>query len=143
MLYTPLTKRAMRIVYEAHQGQVDKSGTPYIYHPMHLAEQMTDEYAVCAALLHDVVEDTCWTFEALEREGFPAQVMDALRLLTHDDSVPYLDYVARIKENPVAAAVKRADLCHNSDLSRLDAVDERAIQRVEKYRKAMELLNET
>ena len=140
MLYTPLTKRAMLIAYEAHQGQRDKSGIPYIYHPMHLAEQMTDEWTTCAALLHDVVEDTYWTFEALEAEDFPRQVVDALRLLTHNDDEPYLDYVTRIRENPIAAAVKRADLCHNSDLSRLEQVDGRALERVEKYRKALELL---
>ena len=83
MIYTALTNRAMRIAYEAHAGQVDKCGTPYVFHPYHLAEQMPDEITTCVALLHDVVEDTPVTFEDLERE-FPPEVTDALRLLTHD-----------------------------------------------------------
>ena len=140
MIYTPLTKKAMRIAYEAHHGQVDKVGVPYIFHPMHLAEQMKEEYTTCAALLHDVVEDTAWTFEALEKEGFPAPVMEALRLLTHDDAVPYMEYVALIKKDPIAKAVKLADLTHNSDASRVEYADERMKQRWEKYRCAMALL---
>ena len=74
MIYTPLTNKAQRIAYDAHQGQTDKSGQPYIFHPYHLAEQMTDEVSVCVALLHDVVEDTAVTFEELERE-FPPEVV--------------------------------------------------------------------
>ena len=72
--------------------------------------------------------------------GFPKPVTDALALMTHDENVPYLDYVAKLKDNPVARQVKLADLKHNSDLTRLDSVDEKALERVEKYRKAMELL---
>ena len=140
MIYTPLTKKAMRIAYDAHHGQTDKVGVPYIFHPMHLAEQMTDVYTTCAALLHDVVEDTDWTIEQLENEGFPKEVIDALRLLTHDESVPYMEYVAAIKKNPIAKAVKLADLAHNSDASRAEYVDERMKQRMEKYRAAKELL---
>lgn len=142
MLYTPLTKLAMKIAFEAHKEQRDKSGMPYIYHPMHLAEQMVDEATTCVALLHDVVEDTDTTFEALEREGFTVEIIEALKLLTHDDSVPYMEYVTAIKNNPIAKAVKLADLAHNSDLARLDVVDEKAIQRAEKYKQAIMLLQE-
>lgn len=140
MLYTPLTKKAMRIAFEAHKDQVDKNGIPYIYHPIHLAEQMTDENTVCVALLHDVVEDTDITFEELERAGFGGEIIGALKLLTHDDAVPYMEYVGEIKKNPIAAKVKLADLRHNSDLTRLDVVDDKARARAEKYRKAIELL---
>lgn len=140
MLYTPLTKKAMKLAFEAHKNQTDKTGLPYIYHPIHLAEQMTDETTTCVALLHDVVEDTDVTFEQLDAAGFSAEVIAALRLLTHDESVPYLEYVQEIKTNPIAKAVKLADLNHNSDLTRLDTVDEKALKRVEKYKKAMELL---
>lgn len=140
MLYTPLTKKAMQIAFEAHKDQVDKNGIPYIYHPVHLAEQMTDESTVCVALLHDVVEDTDITFEQLEQAGFAEEIIKALRLLTHDEAVPYMEYVREIKGNPIAAKVKLADLKHNSDLTRLDVVDERAKKRAEKYRKAIELL---
>lgn len=140
MIYTALTKKAMRIAFEAHKEQTDKNGMPYIYHPIHLAEQMSDEAATCVALLHDVIEDTSMTFEQLQAEGFTPEIITALKLMTHDESVPYLDYVAEIKKNSIAAAVKLADLKHNSDLTRLDHVDEKALIRAEKYRKAMEIL---
>jgi (p)ppGpp synthase/HD superfamily hydrolase len=135
-----MIKKAMKLCFQAHKEQFDKSGMPYVFHPFHLAEQMTDEDTTVAALLHDVVEDTPYTFADLESMGFPARVIDALRLLTHDDEEPYLDYVARLKHNPIARAVKLADLRHNSDTTRLDTVDEKALRRVEKYRAALELL---
>ena len=141
MLYTKLTKKAMKIAFAAHKNQTDKNGIPYIYHPIHLAEQMADEKTICVALLHDVVEDTDITFEQLVREGFPDDIIEALKLLTHDDSIQYMDYVKEIKSNPIAAAVKLADLKHNSDLTRLDVIDEKAINRAEKYKKAIRLLS--
>ena len=140
MIYTHLTKKAMKISFEAHKDQTDKSGLPYIFHPVHLAEQMTDENTTCVALLHDVVEDTDITFEQLEKEGFSKEIIDALKLMTHDKSVPYMDYVKGIKTNSIATKVKLADLTHNSDLTRLEIVDEKNMKRAEKYRKAIELL---
>ena len=142
MIYTPLTKKAYIIAFEAHRDQLDKTGLPYIHHPLHLAAQMTDEVTTCVALLHDVVEDSDMTFEELEKLGFGGEIIDALRLLTHADDVPYMDYVREIKKNPVAAAVKRADLMHNSDMTRLDVVTEKDLQRAEKYKKALEILSE-
>lgn len=142
MIYTPLTMHAMQIAYAAHHGQVDKVGIPYIFHPMHLAEQMDDEISCCVALLHDTVEDTDLTFEDLEQE-FPAAVLDALRLLTHEKSVDYFDYVRSIKQNPVAVKVKLADLAHNSDQSRCVGADvspERLAQWRKKYAKAKAIL---
>jgi (p)ppGpp synthase/HD superfamily hydrolase len=117
MLYTPLTCKAMQIAYAAHHGQTDKGGLPYIFHPYHLAEQMEDEVSCCAALLHDVVEDTDVTMEELARE-FPEDVIHVLQLLTHRAAVPYFDYVRRIKINPIAVKIKLADIAHNSDQSR-------------------------
>lgn len=140
MIYTDLTKKALKLCFEAHKDQMDKSGLPYVFHPFHLAEQMDTEETVCVALLHDVVEDTDYTLEDLIAMGFPKPVTDALALMTHDENVPYLDYVSKLKDNPVARQVKLADLKHNSDLTRLDRIDEKALERVEKYRKAMELL---
>lgn len=142
MIYTPLTKKALRISFDAHKNQVDKSGMPYVYHPFHLAEQMEDEYSVCVALLHDVVEDTDYTLTDLIEAGFPAPVTDAIALMTHDDAVPYMDYVKKLRNDPIARAVKLADLRHNSDLSRLDVIDDRALERAEKYKKAIRLLEE-
>ena len=118
MVYTPLTARAMEIAYAAHHGQVDKAGMPYIFHPIHLAEGMDDEISCCVALLHDTVEDTDITFSQLEKE-FPKDVLDALKLLTHEKETDYFDYVRALKKNPIAVKVKLADLAHNSDQSRL------------------------
>ena len=118
MIYTDLTERAMRLAYRAHDGQVDKAGVPYIFHPIHLAEQMTTEACVCVALLHDVAEDSDVTIEEIAAL-FPAEVTEAVRLLTHDESVPYLDYIRALRANPLARTVKLADLAHNSDESRL------------------------
>ena len=142
MIYTPMTKQAMKLCFEAHKDQQDKSGLPYVFHPFHLAEQMQDEVTCTVALLHDVVEDTEYTFDDLADMGFPPVVLEALRLLTHEESVPYMDYVRKIKQNPVAAEVKLADLQHNSDLSRMDAVTEQALIRREKYLQAIALLTE-
>ena len=142
MIYTTLTKKALRLCFKAHRDQLDKSGIPYVFHPFHVAESMPDEITTTVALLHDVVEDTDYTLEDLAAMGFPPAVTDALALMTHDDSVPYLDYVAALKSNPVARCVKLSDLRHNSDLSRLDVVDEKALARVEKYRKAIEMLEQ-
>lgn len=140
MIYTEQTKKALKICFEAHRDQLDRSGLPYVFHPFHLAEQMTDEITTVVALLHDVVEDTDYTLEDLHAMGFPSEAIEALTLLTHDPAVPYLDYVAAIRPDPVARAVKLADLRHNSDLSRLDAIDEKTLERVRKYRRAIALL---
>lgn len=142
MLYTEMTKKALRLSFDAHKDQVDKSGMPYVYHPFHLAEQMDTEETVTVALLHDVVEDTDHTIQDLAAMGFPKPVTDALELMTHDEAVPYMDYVAKIKSDPIARAVKLADLRHNSDLSRLDVIDDKALRRIRKYRAAMALLEE-
>ena len=140
MIYTDKTKKAMKLCYEAHKDQVDKSGLPYVFHPAHVAEQMTDEATTIVALLHDVVEDTDYTLEDLAAEGFGKDILEAVALMTHEDDVPYLDYVAKLKDNPIARAVKLADLAHNSDLSRIGEVDEETRERLEKYKMVTALL---
>lgn len=129
----------MNIAYNTHMGQFDKAGVPYIYHPIHVAEQMNDEITCIAALLHDVVEDSAVTFEDLEKE-FPKEVIDILRLLTHDKNIDYMDYIRKIKTNEAAIKVKIADIKHNMDKSRLDEVDDKALIREEKYKKALDIL---
>ncbi len=144
MIYTPLTKRAAEIAYNAHMGQRDKAGMPYIFHPYHVAEQMKDEATACAALLHDVAEDTAVTLDDLAKE-FPPEIIGALRLLTHDPKDDYMDYVAKIKKNPIARAVKIEDLKHNSDISRMSEdspLYERALALRKKYAAALALLEE-
>ncbi len=140
MIYTDNTRKAMKIAYNAHLGQLDKSGIPYIYHPIHLAEQMETEEECIVALLHDTVEDTEITFEQLEKE-FSDTVIEALKLLTHDKSVEYMDYVRKIKSNSIARKVKLTDLQHNSDETRMESLTEKDKERNEKYRKAIEFLS--
>ena len=142
MIYTPLTKKALSLCFEAHKGQLDKSGLPYVFHPFHLAEQMADEVTTIVALLHDVVEDTNYTLDDLRDLGFPKAAIEAINCMTHDKTIPYMDYVAKIKENPIARTVKLADLRHNSDLSRIEAITEKDLERVEKYKRAIALLEE-
>lgn len=143
MIYTPLTNRAMKLAYAAHEGQVDKCGQPYIFHPYHLAEHMDDEISTCVALLHDVVEDTVVTLDDLEKQ-FPPEVVEGVRLMTHDPSVDYFDYVRAIKGHPVAQKVKLADLAHNSDESRFagmeDATEALLSRRRQKYARARDIL---
>jgi (p)ppGpp synthase/HD superfamily hydrolase len=130
----------MKIAYEAHKNQVDKGGVPYVFHPFHLAEQMKTEDTVCAALLHDVVEDASVSIKELINAGFSKKVIDALILLTHKKGVPYMEYIEQLSSDPVASKVKLADLIHNSDLSRLDNITDNDLQRVEKYRKAINMI---
>jgi len=140
MIYTAQTKKALKVCFDMHKDQTDKSGLPYVFHPFYLAEQMQDEVTTVVALLHDVVEDTPCTFDDLREMGFDEAVLQSLALLTHDDGVPYMEYVAAIKQNPIAKAVKLADLRHNSDLSRMDTVDERALKHHQKYMDAIAFL---
>lgn len=140
MIYTQNTKKALILCFEAHRDQKDKSGMPYVFHPFHLAEQMETEETTIVALLHDVVEDSDFTLDDLRKEGFSESVLEAIDLMTHAPDVDYMDYVKKIKTNAIAKAVKLADLRHNSDLSRLDEVTEKALERQKKYLDAIELL---
>lgn len=142
MIYTPLTKLAMKLCYEKHKNQVDICGIPYPFHPFHVAEYMSDEATTCTALLHDIIEDTDTTADELTSAGFPKEIVEAVCLLTHDYNVPYFDYVKLIKANPIAKAVKLADLQHNSDITRLDNVTDKDIKRIEKYKRAIAILSE-
>lgn len=141
MLYTPITKLALRICFDAHKDQVDKSGLPYVFHPFHLAEQMKTEHEVCVALLHDIMEDTDLTSRDLIEAGIPETYVATCKLMTHAPDVPYLDYVRTLKDDPVARKVKIADLRHNSDLSRLNGEPTASdLARREKYQMALDLL---
>ena len=140
MIYTELTIKAMNLAYTAHHGQFDKGGVPYIFHPIHLAEQMDDVYSTCVALLHDTVEDTDVTLEQLEK-AFPREIVEAVRLLTHAEDVEYFDYIRAIKQNPIAVKVKLADLAHNGDPKRICNQGNQERRR-EKYAKARMILTE-
>ena len=120
MYYSQLVKTACIILFRAHRDDLDKGGYPYVFHPFYLATQMDDEASTCVALLHDVIEDhgDMYSFADLESAGFPPSVLDALRLLTHAEGVPYMDYVQALAKNPIARKVKCADLRHNLDTRR-------------------------
>ncbi len=117
MIYTEMTIKALKLAYAAHEGQLDYNGVPYIFHPYHIAEQMPDETTCTVALLHDVVEDTAVTLDALAKE-FPTPVVEAVGLLTHADGADYFEYLQRIKQNPIAKTVKLGDIQHNADQTR-------------------------
>jgi len=142
IFYSEAVKQALNMAYSAHHKQLDKAGIPYIFHPFHIAQQMTDETAICVALLHDVLEDSSITVKDLEKQGIAVEVIAALRLLKHEESVPYIDYIQRIKDsgNTIAIAVKLADLRHNSDVGRLAEIDDETKERIEKYSLAIKLL---
>lgn len=137
MIYTMLTKKALKICFNAHKYQVDKTGIPYVFHPFHLAEQMNSEEEICVALLHDVVEDTDVMFEDLINEGFNENIVNAVKLLTHHKDTPYMEYIEKIKGNQLARKVKLADLRHNSDLTRLDLSVDKIPTKLELYKKAI------
>ena len=128
---------ALKIATEAHKGQVDKAGVPYINHPLTVASLVDTEEEKIVALLHDTIEDTNITEQDLLNYGFSNKIVEAVKLLTHNKNVPYMDYVAKIKDNELARKVKIADLTHNSDLSRLKEVTEKGMKRYEKYKKAL------
>ena len=130
--------KAYDLANKAHNGVCRRSGEPYICHPLAVARLVLDlgmdSESIAAALLHDVVEDTPITLEELEQE-FPPAVTDALRLLTHQPGTNYFDYVRAIRSNPVARAVKLADLDHNSDETRLAGCLGGTAQQRERWRK--------
>lgn len=147
MLYTPLTKLATNVAFRAHEGQVGKDGLPYVTHPLHVAESMPDETSTCAALLHDVVEDTDITTDDLRALGIPEEVIRVIDVLTHRRGETYDDYVRRVARDPVARVVKLADLRHNMDETRLGMTPEEAasdagtLRRRAKYARALDILS--
>ncbi len=136
---TPLTKQAFKLAYEAHEGQVDKEGIPYILHPVMVADAMETEYEVVTALLHDVVEDTFVTLDMLREQGFPAVVVDAVQKLTRPEGMEYLEYIRGLLDNPLAVKVKCADLAHNLMPER-EIPGEDAPRLYKRYHAAMEIL---
>lgn len=137
MIYTEQTKKAINLMYEKHKNQKDLSGLPYVFHPFHVAEQMNNENETIVALLHDIVEDTDVTIEDLKEKGFSKEVIDAIKIMTHDISEDYDSYIKRIATNEIATKVKLEDLKHNSDLTRLDHITKYDKERLEKYKRAM------
>ena len=134
--------KALEIAVIAHNGQIDKAGKPYIGHPVYIALQMETEEEKAVALLHDVIEDTEYTEADLINAGIPENVVDAVKAITHPEGQDYYEYLQEVKKNPLALKVKIQDVMHNSDISRIERPTEKDYARLEKYKKAMKILNE-
>ena len=131
---------AIEIAARAHAGQIDKAGQPYILHPVRVMLRVLGEHERMAAVLHDVVEDTSVTLEQLQREGFPGEVILAVRALTKNPGESRLEAAARAAVNPVARAVKLADNAENMDLSRISNPTQRDFDRLKEYEEVRALL---
>lgn len=142
-LMSALYQQAIDLATEAHFGQVDKAGNDYILHPMHLATQFEDFSCKIVALLHDVIEDTEVTAEALHSKGFTSELIAAIVAITKVDGEEYEQYLERVKANEWARLVKLADLRHNMDLSRLPNPNEKDFERIKKYQFAVSFLSES
>lgn len=130
--------KAFIVAIKAHQGQKDKGGKPYILHPIRVALNVKGKDERIVALLHDVIEDTNYTIDNLD--FLTKEQKDALLLLTHDKSVPYMEYIRKVKKNKIASKVKLADLEQNMNLKRLKTVSDKDLKRLEKYTRAKEIL---
>jgi len=136
-----LLEKAIGIAVEAHRGQRDRYGAPYILHPLRVMQRLEKPVDRIVGVLHDVVEDTDWTFEDLSLEGFPQNILHALDCLTKREGEAYEDFVKRSASDPLAKQVKLADLQDNMDLRRFTEVTAEDLQRLEKYVKAWRSLN--
>lgn len=136
-----LIDRALQIALQAHTGQVDRAGAAYILHPLRIMNQMESEEERLVAILHDVIEDSSLTLVDLRAAGFPAAIVDAVDLLTHREDDSYEDYVRKIKGNALARRVKIGDLHDNMRLDRLPAPDQKDLERLGKYKRALEILH--
>ncbi|MBM7863901.1 HD domain-containing protein [Lentzea nigeriaca] len=134
---------AIAIATSAHDGQVDKSGRPYIGHPLRVMASVSGEHAQMAAVLHDVIEDTSVTAADLSSRGCPSAVVDAVVALSHLPDEPQADYLRRVAANPLAVTVKRADIADNLSPARMARLDDETRARLEiKYATALRLLDE-
>lgn len=136
-------RRAIEIATEAHRGQKDKAGNDYIEHPLRVMEAGRTMEEKITGVLHDVVEDSDWTFAMLEAEGFSKEIVDALRCVTKlSESEPYDKFITRIKKNPLAVSVKLNDLTDNMDIRRLPYLSDKDVKRLKKYLKAYKQLSD-
>jgi len=134
-------EEAIRIAVEAHRGQKDRAGAPYVLHPLRMLLRMRTDAERIAAVLHDVVEDTAWTLDDLRARGFSAEVLAAVDALTRRPGEAYDAFVERAAADPIARHVKLADLEDNLDLRRLDAVTADDLERIDRYLRAYRRLS--
>ncbi len=137
-----MLEKAIRLAVEAHSGQVDKAGAPYIIHPLRMMMTMGTAVDKIVAVLHDVVEDTGWTLEALLHEGFSEEVVEAVACVTRQEDESYEAFIERSAQHPIARRVKLADLEDNMDVRRIDSLTEKDQSRLVRYQKAWRRLKE-
>lgn len=137
-----LLEQAIYIALQAHKGKADKGGGPYILHPLRVMLAMETTEAKIVAVLHDVVEDSCFTIQQLKQEGFSKKVLDAVSLLTKTENQNYENYISAIKKSSLATKVKLADLKDNMDKSRLKKITEEDLIRIKKYKAAFKQLTQ-
>jgi len=136
-----MLERAIEISVEAHKGQIDKGGSPYILHPLRVMGNVDGESEKIVAVLHDVVEDSNWTFEALLAEGFSIEVIEALKSVTKESEDEDYDlFIQRAMQNPIGRKVKIADLRDNLDVTRISDITDTDVKRINKYKKALKIL---
>ncbi|MBW2145562.1 MAG: GTP pyrophosphokinase [Deltaproteobacteria bacterium] len=132
--------KAVLLAVQAHTGQKDKAGAPYILHPLRIMLQMRTETEMMAAVLHDVIEETDWTLDALRKEDFPEEVLIAIDCLSRKDGETYEEFIERVKHLPLAQRVKLADLKDNMNIRRLSNLTAKDMERLKKYHWAWLLL---
>lgn len=135
-----ILEKSLKIALEGHSGQKDKSGKPYILHPLRLMSKAGSEEEQITALLHDVVEDSAYTFDDLIIEGIPQNIIDSLECLTKREGEKYNSFISRILENKLAVKVKLLDIEDNINTLRLEKLTDEDLKRVAKYHKAWHIL---
>lgn len=135
-------EKAIQIAAQAHAGQKDKFGAPYVLHPLRMMMRMESGTAMMAAVLHDVVEDSDWTLERLRGEGFSEEVLQAVDCLTNRNGESYDEFIARVETNAIARQVKIADLEDNMNVKRIGEMSPKDLARIEKYHRAWRALTE-
>ena len=136
-----MLERAIEIAVEAHKGQVDKGGSPYILHPLRVMMSVDLELEKIVGVLHDVVEDSDWTFKALLAEGFSIEVIEALKSVTKEfPNEDYELFIQRAMQNPIGRKVKIADIRDNLDVTRISDITDKDVKRINKYKKALKIL---
>lgn len=135
-------EKAIQIAAQAHKGQKDKSGAPYILHPLRMMMRVESEAAMIAAVLHDVVEDSDWTLEQLRGEGFSEEILQAVDCLTNRDGESYDEFIVRVQASAIARQVKIADLEDNMNVKRIGEMTPKDLARIEKYHRAWRALTQ-
>ena len=136
-------ERAIQIAVDAHAGAKDRGGTPYILHPISVMMRCETDEEKIVAILHDVVEDTDWTFDALRHEGFSETIIEALKTVTkHSEDEDYDEFIQRSLKNEIGRKVKIADLRENLDVTRIGELTDQDFERINKYKRALKILTQ-